>query len=251
MPSLRPAGRRAPHDVLQIAHRGGNNGVEDYRPANLQRLAGLGTHLVEIDVRVTADMRPVVHHEPWVAVAGGEIDIARYRFTDLARHAAGRVPAAGSVLRAIRAAGLGVYLDIKDITEPALGELVQIMAAAGVWDRAVLASADPDIVDLCASAAPDLPRALLVRTVGGDLIALARAVHADHLHPCWEDRDRPHSLLADGWLSAVRHHRLGVICWHEERSEILSELLHLGVDGICTDDPDLLARRASPDPSGM
>lgn len=51
--------------------------------------------------------------------------------------------------------------------------------------------------------------------------------------------------LAGRWLARVRQHRLGVVCWHEERPEVIDGLLSLGVDGICTDEPALLTRLAA------
>jgi glycerophosphoryl diester phosphodiesterase len=42
---------------------------------------------------------------------------------------------------------------------------------------------------------------------------------------------------------------VGVVCWHEERPEVIAELLALGVDGICTDEPALLTRLATRRPA--
>lgn len=80
-----------------------------------------------------------------------------------------------------------------------------------------------------------------------DRIALARAARADFLHSCWEDESQPAKILAGPWLADVRRNGLGVVCWHEERTDVLTDLLNLGVDGICTDDPGLLADLAAKD----
>ena len=50
-------------------------------------------------------------------------------------------------------------------------------------------------------------------------------------------------------MSRVRAHDLGVICWHEERESVIRELYRIGVDGVCTDRPDLLWQAAESNPA--
>ena len=78
--------------------------------------------------------------------------------------------------------------------------------------------------------------------VGGVVaVALARAVNAQYLHPAWEDKAaEPHRLLTRSWIDQIRAARLGIICWHEERPSEIAALRQLGVDGICSNAPDLL-----------
>lgn len=245
LPPLRPTVGRAAGEVLQIAHRGGG-GMEDYEPASLARIAALGTHLVEIDIRMTGDGQLVVHHDPEVVTDTRSAAINATSLRDLVRLAPERVQPARAVIRAAEHAGLGLYLDIKDVSDSALDRLVGLLAAEDLLGLAILASADATIVAQCAAAAPAVPRSVLFRPVEVDPIELARAARADFVHPCWEAEFRPDRLLAGRWLDRVRRYGLGVICWHEERPDVLAGLLALGVDGICTDDPALLAELAAP-----
>ncbi|MET0236411.1 MAG: glycerophosphodiester phosphodiesterase [Kibdelosporangium sp.] len=244
LPPLRPVERRAPHEVLQIAHRGGSHGAENYEPGHLVRIAAVGAHLVEIDIRTTGDGHLVVHHDPEIVVEGHPARIDAMSLGDLTALAPGRAEPAAAVVRAARQAGLGVYLDIKDIPDPATQRLIDLLTAEDMTGRTVLASSDIAIVARCAVAAPDVSRAILFHPVDVDPIDLARAASANFLHPCWEYENRPDKLLAGPWLDDVRRHGLGVVCWHEERPDVLTGLLNLGVDGICTDDPALLAALA-------
>lgn len=241
LPSLRPTPGRAPNQVLQIAHRGGSLGAEDYEPENLARIAALGTHLVEIDIRTTADGHLVVHHDAEVVSDAGTVRIEATSMRELAEFAPGRARPVTPVLRAAHHAGLGVYLDIKDISDPALQQLIHLLTDEDLIDGSVLASPSATTVTRCAAIAPHVPRAVLFRPIDTDPVELARTSHADFVHPCWEHESRPDKLLTGPWLDRVRRHGLGVICWHEERPDVLTELLALGVDGICTDDPALLA----------
>lgn len=245
LPPLRATVGRAAAEVLQIAHRGGD-GTEDYAPASLARIAALGTHLVEIDIRMTGDGQLVVHHDPEVVTDTQSAAINTTTMRDLVRLAPERIQPVRAVVRAAQHAGLGLYLDIKEVSESALNQLTGLLVAEDMLGAAILASADATIVAQCAATAPSVPRSVLFRPVDADPIELARATHADFVHPCWEAELRPDKLLAGRWLDRVRRHGLGVICWHEERPDVLAELLTLGVDGICSDDPALLAELATP-----
>ena len=75
-----------------------------------------------------------------------------------------------------------------------------------------------------------------------DPVALAASVGADFVHPCWERFESPSSLLTVEWIERVRAADLGIICWHEERPEEIAALNALGVEGICSDQPELLMR---------
>jgi glycerophosphoryl diester phosphodiesterase len=142
--------------------------------------------------------------------------------------------------------GLGLYVDIKDLTPAAADRLVQHLNDTGMAERVILASKRPAIVELCATVAPGLPRAILFSAVDVDPVALAGATSADFVHPCWEHLDAPHELLdAVRWLDRVRRHGLGVISWHEERRPIVEALYVLGIDGVCSDEPALLSSVAS------
>ena len=38
----------------------------------------------------------------------------------------------------------------------------------------------------------------------------------------------------------MRDAKLGIISWHEERPDEITALQRLGIDAICSDDPELL-----------
>ena len=41
------------------------------------------------------------------------------------------------------------------------------------------------------------------------------------------------------WVARMREAELGIICWHEERPDEIAVLRRVGVDGICSDAPEL------------
>lgn len=245
LPPLAPAGRRAVADVLRISHRGRTGSdTPDAGPIDMYRVARSGAHLVEVDLRATRDGHLVVHHDPDIVVDGRSTEIAAHDLTDLVRLSPG-LPSAADTLAAARHAGLGLYADIKRIARADASHLIELVAAEGMTDRVILASDRPEIVVMCGDVAADVPRSVLFRSVDEDPIGLAERTGAQFVHPCWESDARPDRHLTEAWLARVRQRGLGVICWHEERPEVIRALLDLGVDGICSDEPALLTRLAS------
>ena len=75
--------------------------------------------------------------------------------------------------------------------------------------------------------------------------ALAKAVDLQVTHPCWEREVDPHLEVLGAWAERVHAHGIGIICWHEERPEVIAGLRRSGVDGICSDRPELLVDQSS------
>ncbi|MDQ3762010.1 MAG: glycerophosphodiester phosphodiesterase [Actinomycetota bacterium] len=155
------------------------------------------------------------------------------------------VPTASDVVSAARQAGLGLYADIKSLTLSAAERLVSLLESEDMTGQTIFASVRSDIVARCADVAPNIPRVVLFASTLEEPVQLARTVHAQYVHPCWERLPRPDEFLAGPWLERVRAHGLGVICWHEERPVVVRSLYELGVDGICTNEPGLLTRIAN------
>ena len=242
LPSLWPAGHRAAEDILRIAHRGGAGGVEDYRPENLRRIAHLGAHLVEIDLRTTMDGHLIAHHDPAVRVEGDERRVSDHTIAEWrGLLPADRMPTAETIFSAVRGARLGLYLDLKDVTGGRATHLVHLLAAARMTARTILASADPQTVAAFSRISDAIPRAVLFRGLAEDPVHLAHLARANFIHPCWEDEEHPDRLVSQAWLHTARAQGLGVVSWHEERPDVLVALRELGIDGICTDAPELLA----------
>jgi glycerophosphoryl diester phosphodiesterase len=240
--------------VLRIAHQGGFDGRRPYGPDNLRRLAAHGTHLLEFDVRTTAHDDLIVAHDATIPAKGRPpLRIAEMTIDELiaALPPDASLPSVADVVADAARTGLGLYVDIKDLTSVGAARLMEHLYDAGMADRAILASARPAILELCATVAPDLPRAILFSAVDVDPVGLAWAAAADFVHPCWERLAAPHQLLtAGGWLDRVRHDGLGVISWHEERRLVVEALYALGIDGVCSDEPALLTSVATGPPGG-
>lgn len=229
---VQPIPGRPVADLLRIAHRG-RDGAELYRPDDLLVLRDQGANMVELDVSVTRSGRLVVRHDRFSdAVAGLRAAVRRDnvpRQVDLQ-----------TVLRGARAAGLGLYLDVKSITESGTRELVRQVTEHELAGRTILASSSRAVHRALRRAGGILPRSALYRSTWTDPLRLADDLGSQFVHPCWEWQRRPDLRLTDEYMGRLAARGIGLVTWHEERREVLAGLCGRGVDGICTDDVALL-----------
>lgn len=190
---------------------------------------------MELDVRLTADGRPVIHHDP---VLDDGRAICSVRHDELPEH----VPGLAAALDAC--AGMWVNIEIKnDPTEPdfdpaerAVEAVAAEMEARAEDERWLVSSFRRETVDAMLAAAPGVRTAWLTVAVDEaelELTAtdLARAGHRA-LHPWVGALDRR-------MIEVFHHHGLEVNTWTCDDRDRMRELIDWGIDGICTNVPDL------------
>jgi glycerophosphoryl diester phosphodiesterase len=229
----------AAYEPLRIGHRGAAAHAPDNSLAGIDAAARLGAHMVEIDVQLTRDGAPVAVHDQIVRDgAGRALPVGALTAADLAATPSAP-PTLADIVARCRERRLGIYLELKD--GAAIAPTVEVLRAQGAVGRTIGASFRPDWLADLRAAAPEMATAVLFSAPTIDAVALARACGATYVHPCWERRaHRPDELLTDAWVAKVRAAELGIICWHEERPEVIAGLRRRGVDGICSDRPELL-----------
>lgn len=229
--------------LYTIAHRG----ASAYAPENsleaFVKAAEMGSDLVEIDIRLTADGVPVVTHDATLQrTFGVNATVADVSYDDLLRltpEGMAHVPTFDEVAKICAELEMGLYLDIKEVDAAGMAKIFATLRETGLLRYSIAGSFRPDFVAEIKAAEPRLQTSILFSSVHVDPIAIARAVNADYVHPCWERRaEQPHTLLTPDWLARVRAADLGLVIWHEERPEEIAALRALGVDMICSDTPD-------------
>ena len=230
--------------VLRIAHRGASAYAQENSLESLRVAAKLGADMAEIDIRVTADDVPVVTHDSSLKrLYGIDGGVSDYRMDELRRLTAGpgAISSFAEALDLCRRLGLGIYLDIKQLSRGAARALFEALNARHYLKHVIFGAFRPDYLADIKSACPAAQTSILFSAVDIDAVKLAEAVGADYVHPCWENcAARPHRLLTPEWIAAARAADLGIVCWHEERPAEIAALKALGVDAICSDKPDLL-----------
>lgn len=229
---------------LRIGHRGAAAHAPDNTLLGIRRAAALGADMVEIDVQRTADRQVVLAHDAHLRDADGHYwPINRSTLAELRRVDLGEgehIPTFAEAVQVCQEEQLGLYIELKDFG--AIGEVLRTLRAEGAVGHSIAASFRPDWLAEVKAALPELATSVLFNSIRVDPVQQARAIGANFVHPCWERYPNPSSLLTPEWVGRVRAAELGIICWHEERPEEIAGLARAGVDGICSDAPELLAR---------
>ena len=224
-----------------IAHRGASRAERENTLVAFRRAVTMGADGVELDARRTADGSLVVHHDPHLA--DGRAIVA----TDAAQ-LPDHVPSLADALDA--STDILVNIEIKnDPSDPDYDDtcsvadaVVALVRASGRTGTVLVSSFDLATIDRVRSLAPALATAWLVEEA--DDVVLATLLDHGHrvLHP-WVG-----SLTASLVASA---HALGieVNTWTCDDPDRMVELAGWGIDGICTNVPDValaaLGRRRS------
>jgi glycerophosphoryl diester phosphodiesterase len=214
-----------------IAHRGASRAELENTLAAFRRAGELGADGVELDVRRSADDRLVVHHD---AVLADGRNIRAVLASDLPEH----VPTLDAALDAC--AGMFVNIEIKndradpdfDPTEWVAHRVTAALVARTPHSRWLISSFRLATVDVCRRLAPRVPTAWLVGSATPSVVeTAARQGHAA-VHPA--DRD----LTFDA-VRAAHAVGLSVNTWTCDDPARMRELIGWGVDGICTNVPDV------------
>lgn len=221
--------------VSVLAHRGASRAERENTVAAFRRARAMGADGVELDVRRTLDARLVVHHN---ATLDDLRVIAATRAADLPDH----VPTLTEALDAC--AGMWVNVEIKndprepdfDAADSIADDTMSMLIERGEPERWLLSSFRIETIDRCRELADGA--GLAIRTawltsivpdgVGPMLVAGGHSA----LHP-WVN------ALERRTIAECHEHGLDVNTWTCDDPERMRELIDWGVDGICTNVPDV------------
>lgn len=212
-----------------IAHRGASADWPENTVAAFGGARDAGAHWVELDVRLTADDRLVVLHDPFLA--DGRL-VCELLGTDLPSE----VPSLAEALDVC--VPMGVNVEIKhDPAEPGFSDDRRIadLTVAALATRPVevlISSFDLAVVERCRQLAPQLATAYLVLDARNPLDAVAACVAGGHgaLHP-WDP------LVDEDLVERAHAAGLALNVWTVDDPERIRQLAAWGVDGIVTNVP--------------
>jgi glycerophosphoryl diester phosphodiesterase len=220
-----------PENIQVIAHRGASRVERENTLAAYHAAARLGAHAVELDVRRTADGALVVHHDAHLPDGRllVEIDVTEVPT---------EVPSLAAALDAC--AGMWVNVEIKnsvgdpdhDPTQIVARGVMQELHARGESQRWLISSFDMATIDRCRAIDPTVRTAFLcVEPPAGIADQLVRAGHAA-LHPWF-------GCATDDVIAACHAAGVQVNVWTVDEPTDLETLARRGVDGLCTNVPDV------------
>jgi glycerophosphoryl diester phosphodiesterase len=219
--------------LLVIAHRGASitrpeNTIEAFREARR-----LGADMVELDVRRTADGQLAVHHDPEIPGSGPLVTLPADALVT-------SIPTLDAALDACFP--MAVNIEVKNApNEPDWDEsrTVATAVARTIGDRSLhehvlVSSFDMGSIDRVREIDPAIPTALLTLRSDGAVDACVRHGHGA-VHPFFP-------LATPEFVADAHAHGIGVNVWTVDDAEAMVQLADAGVDGICTNDPELALR---------
>ena len=218
-----------------LAHRGASAVELENTVLAFRRAKEFGAHAVELDIRLCKSGEMIVHHNP---VLGDGRQIKLLNKQELPSH----ICTLEEALDACE--GMWVNIEIKnDVSEPDFdpaevlaGKMVAMLRGRGAPNQWLISSFRRETIDAVHALWPELPTAWLTTTVDD---AQAESVAADL-------RASGHSALHPSVRRLTRHvidamhlHGLSVNTWTIDDPVRMAELLSWGIDGLCTNKPDV------------
>ena len=216
-----------------MAHRGASTAAAENTLPAFRLARELGADWVELDARLSADGVVVVHHDAHLSDGRMVADISSENLPEY-------VPSLAEALE--ECDGMGVNIEIKNLpgdpdydADHAVVDAVAGLAQAYLGpERTLVSSFNMDSVDRLHRVDPSLPCAWLFFEMTDPAAVVERAVAHEMaaIHPF----DR----LVDRALVTRAHDAgLAVNVWTVDDPERMVELIDFGVDGICTNVPDV------------
>ena len=216
-----------------IAHRGASRAFPENTVAAFRGARAMGADMIELDVRHTADGQLAVHHDARLADGRAIIEVA-------AQDLPSDVPNLDEALTACD--GMAVNVEVKnssrdpdfDASRAVAAEVARIVGKRGLHDRILVSSFDVGSIARVRDVDPGVATAWLTMVVPDAAAAVASLVEAGHraLHP--------HDPIVDVALVEVCHAAgIEVNVWTVDDPARMRELIGFGVDGICTNVPDV------------
>ncbi len=247
--------------VVNVAHRGASAYAPENTLAAVRKAIGRDSDLVEVDVHRSRDGALVLLHDttltrttnvreifpdraPWLV---GDFTLAEIRRLDAGSwkwpaDAGEKVPTLAEAIDVLHPSRAGLLLELKAVAlypgivaevAAALRERPGYLESATRAGRLVVQSFDHEAMLDHKALEPAVPVGLLGSPARERLPVLAT----------WADYVNPGMWSADAsYVAAVHRHRMGCLVWTVNRASAMRRALHMGVDGVITNRPDVLQR---------
>lgn len=234
---------------LNVAHRGASAAAPENTLSAFRAALDLGADGVELDVQLSADGIPVIHHDFDLGrTDNGRGPLRDYTLDQLKRLDAGawkdprfageRIPTLAEVFQVL---DRQVIVNVELKTRSTRGDglelaVIEQIRRSHMVDMVVISSFNPFALMRVRDMAPNLPLGLLYapdQPVHLRRTWLRPMIHPEALHP-------RHDMVTPTFMEWARKNRYRVNTWTVDEPDEMRRLLRLGVDAVITNVPDVL-----------
>ena len=219
-----------------IAHRGASQAAQENTLEAFRLAQTMGAEWVELDARRAADGVVVVHHDAHLADGRILAEVSSEELPDYIPNLAEALEACGETSVNIEIKNLPNDPDYDEdhLVADAVAGLVQAYLGP---ERALITSFNIDAVDRIRAVDPSISCGWLLFQMTDPASAIGRAVAHEMktIHP-WD-------VLVDiNFINRAHAAGLLVNVWTVDDPQRMAQLIEMGVDGICTNVPDVARR---------
>lgn len=233
------------------AHRGASGDAPENTLAAIRLAAEQGAKWIEIDVNISRDGVPVLHHDDSISrCSDGEGLVIERTMSELrsvdsgswfdSKYRGEPIATLAQCLDLCLALDLSINLEIKPSSGWEVPTTRSILATLDQYRQLpplVLSSFSHLALQTAADITPDLPRASLFVVAPPDWQTFTSEINACNIHL------HANSLLDSAQVTAFQQAGLRVYCYTVNEPEAARALLELGVDGVISNFPGQLLER--------
>jgi glycerophosphoryl diester phosphodiesterase len=215
---------------LVIAHRGASGYEVENSLAAFRAAADRGADAVELDVHTTADGALVVHHGERV----GDHFIAHASLHEILDHPLPNgepIPTLEQAL-AVIVPRMIAFVEIKAVPPRLDDKLFDLLECTGALDRVALHGFDHRVIHRMGEKRPHIRRGVLSASYPMHPVRCLEDADASAL---WQHRNHVDEAL----VAAIHGAGMTLYVYTVNEPDEIRRLASLGVDGICTDFPDV------------
>ncbi len=223
-------------EIMNIAHRGASAYEADNSNASFQRAIEMGAHMLEMDVHATIDGEVIVFHDDNVKSISkkkGQIDkMLLIEIKKLKLKNGENVPLLQDILEQFKGqCQFNIEIKARDAALPALN----IVRELDMLDDVLFSSFDGPWLLKIKSREKNARIGCITKDKKLNIILVATSLKAEAIHP--ERR-----LVTEELLEKARQENLRVNVWTIDKSSAMKKFIDMGIDGIITNRPDVLAQ---------
>jgi glycerophosphoryl diester phosphodiesterase len=215
---------------LIIAHRGASGYEVENSLAAFRAAKDLGADAVELDIHSTADGALVVHHGETIA----DHHIAHCSLVEVREHTLANGEAIPTLTEALAVIlpQMIAYVEIKSLAPGRDEQLFEAIERTGHKDRVALHAFDHRVIRRMGEKRPFIRRGVLSASYPVYPVRTLEDADATIL---WQH----HQHVDDALVASLHAAGMTLYAWTVNDPAEVQRFLALGVDGICTDYPDV------------